>query len=262
LSIRISPVITARTHACQWTDWVRSVEVPTLGEGAAPISRLDHFRLTGPAVGPRLDLGFAAITYVLRDSDASLRSRDSLGNDVLMRPGGLLWMRAGCGVAHEHLPAEIGKQVSCLQLCVKVGHRFAHALPAVVRLEPEQVPEWWGRSGDCVHVAAGAYAGHAPPVLYAPSFTLLDVRLRSAVYFDLLANHTALVYVVSGFALAMLDGQTRRLESGQAFAAHNQRGNALLQVLGSAHLLILDAAAQPGKTEHCDDHCCADAAVA
>jgi redox-sensitive bicupin YhaK (pirin superfamily) len=205
-----------------------------------------------------MDNGFAAVTYVLRDSEASLRSRDSLGNDVLMRPGGLLWMRAGCGVAHEHLPANIGKEVSCLQLCVHLGSRHGRALPSVARLEPEQVPEWRNTSGDCARIVAGSYAGQAAPAMHAPTFTLLDVRLQSAFYFDVAGGHNTLVYVVRGFAFAMTDGQTRRLESGQAFVTHNSRGNAMLQLLGSAQLLILDGAVEPHAVRKADDAAPAD----
>lgn len=240
MSIRISPVIDARTQPGAWTDWIKSVDVAALGDFAGPIARLDHFNVTGPALGPRLGVGLSAMTYVLRDSEVGLRSRDSLGNDILMRPGGLVWMQAGCGVVHEHRPAEIGRELRCLHLCVNHNPSTAHAGPAVSRLEPEQVPEWWGRSGDCVRIAAGSYAGHAPVEAQASPFNLLDVRLRCVVYLDIGPGHNALVYVLGGFVLGLTEGHTRRLESGQAFVVHNPRGNALLQLVGSAHLLILE----------------------
>jgi redox-sensitive bicupin YhaK (pirin superfamily) len=42
---------------------------------------------------------------VFEDSKAALRSRDSLGEDVVVGPGGIVWTEAGRGVMHEELPA-------------------------------------------------------------------------------------------------------------------------------------------------------------
>ena len=250
MSIRITPVVAARTHSGIWMDLVKTVHVPPLGDFVAPIARLAHYIVTAPMTGPRLEPGLSSATYVLQNSQAGMRSRDSLGNDVVMRPGGFVWTQGRCGVAHEHLPAEFGRELSCLQLHVHPGFTRTGPVQLVHRVEPEQVPEWRGGSGDCVRVVAGTYAGHASPMAQTHAFTLLDVRLRSGVYFDVAAGHSAVVYVLSGFALALTGSHLVRLDSGQAFALHNSRGNGLLQLVGSGELLVIDAPAASNPLRH------------
>jgi redox-sensitive bicupin YhaK (pirin superfamily) len=243
MSIRITPVVAGRTQAGTRTDFVKTVQVPPLGDVAAPIASLAHYVVTAPMVGPRLEPGLSSVTYVLRNSQAGMRSRDSLGNDLVMRPGGLVWTQGRCGIAHEHLPAEFGRELSCLQLHVHPGFTRTGPVHLVHRVEPEQVPEWRSGSGDCVRVVAGTYGGHASPMAQTHAFTLLDVNLRSGVYFDVAAGHGTVVYVLAGFALALTGSHLVRLEPGQAFALHNPRGNGLLQLVGSGHVLVIDAPA-------------------
>lgn len=243
MSIRISPIVSARTHAQAWTDWIKTVDIPSPGGFSGPATTLDHFRLTGPASAPRLTTGLSAITYVLGDSDVGLRTRDSTGREILMPPGGLVWLQARDGVEHEHLPAEFGRELKCLQLRVKPEAVPAGHDPSVSRIEPEQVPEWRSTAGDCVRIVAGSYAGRSSQALHPGALNFLDVRLRCAVYFDVGPGHNALVYILSGFVLALTEGHTLRLESGQAFVLHNPRGNALLQLVGAGQVLILDGLA-------------------
>lgn len=227
-----------RAHA------VQSVDLREAGDLSAPVSSLDHFRVTSGAFGPRLQARASAATYVLEDSRGSLRSRDSLGNDVVMRPGGLVWMQGGCGVMHEHLPAEAGQELHGLHVCINPNGMNRQATPAVSRLEPEQVPVWRDSSGDRVRVVAGSFAGIDSPFMPTKTFTLLDIQLRSAVYFDVRECHSALVYVLAGMARVFADGNSRLLEPTQAVAIHNPRGSALLQIIGCGHLLILSDAVE------------------
>ena len=62
-------------------------------------SNRDEFRVTGRPFPPHPHAGFSAVTYVLEDSEGKLRSRDSLGNDLVTGPGGIVWTQAGSGAA-------------------------------------------------------------------------------------------------------------------------------------------------------------------
>jgi redox-sensitive bicupin YhaK (pirin superfamily) len=242
MSIRISSIVSARTHAQAWTDWIKTIDVPSPGGFSGPATALDHCRVTVPASAPRASADLSAITYVLGDSDIGMRTRDASGRDILTRPGGLVWLPSGHGVEHQHLPAEFGRELRCLQLRV-----HPEILPPgpnrVWTIEPEEVPEWQSSTGDRIRIVAGSYAGLSAQGSHQAGINFLDVRLRCAVYFDVAPGHNALVYLISGFVLALTEGHTLRLESGQAFALHNPRGNALLQLVGSGQLLILDGLA-------------------
>src|SRR5579871_6953340 len=84
---------------------IRSIDLQSLGTAASPVVVLDNFRVRGRPFPPHPHAGFSAVTYVFEDSRGDLRSRDSLGNDFVTGPGGVVWTQAGRGVIHEELPA-------------------------------------------------------------------------------------------------------------------------------------------------------------
>jgi redox-sensitive bicupin YhaK (pirin superfamily) len=248
--MRFSSVISTHSNTRGPVHSVRSVDLRASSHLTAPFTTLDHFRVTQPTFGPRLEPGACAATYVLQDSMGSLRSRDSLGNDIVTRPGGLLWTQSGGGVMHEHLPAEIGRELHGLHCCINLGTRNSQMGAAVFRLDPERIPEWRDSSGDRVRVVAGSFEGLMSPLMPASPLTFLDVYLRSSVYIGLRENHTALVYVLSGIARVFVDTRTQPLEATEAIAIQCGSSSSLLQIIGSAHLLILSGAATTTPPTH------------
>src|SRR5208337_4600014 len=103
-AVELSPIVAARAQGNSAFS-VQSVDLHALGDWASPVAALDHFRVRGRPFPPHPHAGFSAVTYVLEDSKAALRSRDSLGDDVVVGPGGIVWTEAGRGVMHEELPA-------------------------------------------------------------------------------------------------------------------------------------------------------------
>src|SRR5262245_51217280 len=133
--MRFSSVIAAHAHGHHPTRSVRSVDLQASSHLAAPFTKIDHFRVTASAIGPRLESGACAATYVLEDSTGNLRSRDSRGNDIVTRPGGLVWMRAGNKVSHEHRP-DAGRELHGLSCCIDPGTAGNSNGSDFVRLDP------------------------------------------------------------------------------------------------------------------------------
>jgi redox-sensitive bicupin YhaK (pirin superfamily) len=73
----------------------------------------------------------------------------------------------------------------------------------------------------------------------AEPFSCFDIRLRSAVLFELPHAENAIVYVVSGFARVVGNGHVRRLEAKQALAFQGMHERAVVQLIGCAQLLVL-----------------------
>jgi redox-sensitive bicupin YhaK (pirin superfamily) len=86
-------------------------------------SNRDEFRVTGRPFPPHPHAGFSAVTYVLEDSEGKLRSRDSLGNDLVTGPGGIVWTQAGSGLIHEELPADSNRELHAVQVFVNLSSR-------------------------------------------------------------------------------------------------------------------------------------------
>jgi redox-sensitive bicupin YhaK (pirin superfamily) len=242
LSVQFSRAIAARTFTPSRGFSVRNVDLHAFRELASPIAGFDEFRVSAPVCGPHPHAGFSTVNYLFEDSHGNLRSRDSLGNDFETRPGGLVWTQTGSGLVHEELPAEPGREVHGLQLNINLGSKHKLISPAVLRLEPELVPRWRNDAGDRVRVVVGSFAGLTSPLTPVEPFSLFDIRLQSAVMFGLPQAHNALVYVLSGVAQVIANGHARRLESSQAVAFQGIREPALVQLVGSAHVLVLSGA--------------------
>lgn len=223
---------------------VKSVELEALSEDVSPVVVLDNFRVNGHPFGPHPHAGFSPITYVLEDSPGSLRSRDSLGHDITMGPGGIVWTEAGHGMLHEELPAKRGKELHGLQIFINLSAFNKGVSPRVLTLDSKNVPEWKD-SGERVRVVVGSFNGVSSPLVPAEPFTLLDVWLKREVNFRLKKGNNALVYVLDG-EVQLSDGSKQTLlQSDQAIALSHvtKDSEILLESRESAHLIILSGKA-------------------
>ena len=215
-AIYFSPVVRTRARGQGGPFAVRSVELDRLGEDASPIVVLDDFRVSRHVFGPHPHAGFSAVTYVCEDSRGELRSRDSLGNDLVVGPGGVVWTQAGRGVLHDEMPAESGKELHGLQVFVNLTGANKHVEPRVLSLKSDEVPEWRSDSGDRVRVVVGAFDGLSSPLIPAEPFDLLDVELHRSASFDLRPGRNLLVYVLDGSIAALADRREEKISRYQA----------------------------------------------
>ena len=221
---------------------VKAVKIDQLGQGASPVLVLDEFRVTGRPFPPHPHAGFSAVTYVFEDSQGDLRSRDSLGNDVITGPGGIVWTLAGRGVIHEELPADSKRELHGLQIFVNLSSRDKLAVPRMFRLEPRQVPEWRNDAGNRVRVLTGSFEGLSSPLVPAEPFDFFDVTLHDTLSFDLKNAHTAVVYVLDGRVIVRSDSREQKLEGEQALALYGNGGRVKFEADAPSHLVILAGA--------------------
>lgn len=242
MSNQFSPVVASGKHGSGGTFSIQSIDLHKLGARSSPIAVLDRFRVSGREFGPHPHAGFSAVTYVFEDSQTGLRSRDSLGNEIVMGPGGIVWTQAGGGVIHEELPAQIGRELHGLQVFVNLSSKNKLSAPQVLRLEKSQVPERHSEEGDRVRVVVGSFEATASPLVPAEPFTFLDMELRSRISWDLQNAHNALIYVLTGAVLVRTTGRAQEVDSEQAMAIHSSGGRVTFEAVRPAHLLVLSGA--------------------
>lgn len=238
MPIRFSDIISAQTRGNGRSFSVRSIDLDALGMRASPIAVLDDFRVRGKPFAPHPHAGFSAVTYVFEDSEAGLRSRDSFGGDNVVGPGGIVWTQAGRGVMHEELPSLIDRELHGMQVFVNLTAKNKLTAPLVLKLQPQEVPEWQSDSGDRVRVVVGQYDRVASPLVPAEPFTLLDVKLRHEIGFDLPADDNALVYVHGGDIFVKAEGLVREVPSGCALALCGS-GRVAFEAIRPSHMSIL-----------------------
>jgi len=238
MTIQFSPVIAAGQRPLPGFSSLLYVDLEALGVAASPVAVLDDFRVPGLPFSPHPHAGFAAVTYVLEDSPGAVRSRASLGADLVVGPGGIVWTHAGSGVVHEEIPAESGRELHGVQIFVNLSAQNKLTPPQVLYLQPDQVPQWHSNAGDRVRVVTGSFEGVSSPLVPVEPFTLLDARLLREITLDLPAAHNTVVYVLSGSVVARADGHSEKASGGHALALQGS-GRVTLDAAERAHLLVL-----------------------
>ncbi|HLK66047.1 MAG TPA: pirin family protein [Bryobacteraceae bacterium] len=239
MSIQFSPVIAAQNRGTGSAFSVKALDLAGAGDSASPVIVLDDFRVRGRPFPPHPHAGFAAVTYVFEDSPGGLRSRDSLGNDVVTGPGGIVWTQTGSGLIHEELPADSNLELHGLQIFVNLSSKNRLAAPQMLRLEAHQVPDWRSEHGDRVRVLVGSFRGVSSALVPLEPFHLLDVEMRREISFEIQNAYNAIVYVVHGSVRVLADGRRQALSGGNAVALSGSGGPVSLAALHPTHLFIL-----------------------
>ena len=144
--------------------------------------------------------GIETITYMMR---GEMAHRDSLGNEGVIRPGGVQWMTAGSGIIHEEMPRPTEGSLWGFQLWCNLPSSHKMCSPRYQECGPEQLPVADVGAGARGRVICGEAAGVTGPIKgVATSPTYLDVTVRPDGYMRqaVPAGHNALVYMVDGSA--------------------------------------------------------------
>ncbi|MFW1676852.1 pirin family protein [Pontibacter sp. JAM-7] len=117
----------------------------SLGQNSAtradPFLMLDAFSSDDPddyiaGFPPHPHRGFETVTYML---DGRMLHRDHLGNEGMLRGGGVQWMTAGRGVIHEERPQQVEGLMRGFQLWVNLPAAEKMKPAAYQNIEPEDV---------------------------------------------------------------------------------------------------------------------------
>ncbi|GLH77127.1 hypothetical protein SSBR45G_20350 [Bradyrhizobium sp. SSBR45G] len=243
MAVRFSPIVTAQARGSARSSFsVKALDLAPLQGLGSPVLVCDDFRVGGRPFPPHPHAGFAAVTYVFADSAGSLRSRDSLGNDVVVGAGGIVWTHAGRGVIHHEIPADEG-ELHGLQLFVNLASQNKQSEPRTMTLSGREVPQWTNRSGDRAHVVVGSFGDMTSPLVPVEPFALIDVALQREISFELPADHVTLVYLASGAVVVRAESDRHPMVGGQAIACHGAAGCLTFAATTPSHLVIMSGPA-------------------
>ena len=160
-----------------------------------PFIMVDHFRMSEPTFAPHPHAGFSAVTYLFDDSATGLISRDSLGGEYDIPPGGLHWTLAGRGVMHDEFPAEASHEAHGLQIFVNLPAEQKLRTPSVMRLSPEQMPRRVGEGWRAVQVFGGTAELALP---WPTALAIVDVDAGASFHFALPEGEQGFAVVIQG----------------------------------------------------------------
>jgi len=183
-----------------------------------PFIFFDHFGPVEYAPGDGFDvrphphIGLATVTYLF---EGAIRHQDSLGTDLVIRPGAVNWMTAGHGIVHsERTPTperDAGQSMHGLQTWVALPLSHEAIAPSFVHHAADTLPAFKQNGAD-VRILAGEAWSHRSPVEFPWPILYVAIEAPASASLILtasLAEERAL-YLVSGGV--SVDGE--RFEEG------------------------------------------------
>lgn len=243
MATHVSDIVQARRHSSGGIFSVNTIDLAQLNGLASPLVLLDNFRVSGQPFGPHPHAGFSAITYVFEDSGVALRSRDSLGNDLEIGPGGIVWLQAGRGAQHQEVPAARGAELHGAQIYVNLSMRNKLADPRTMYMLPGQVPEWRNEAGDRIRVLVGGFENIRSPIEPVEPYSILDAFLVGNVAYPLASGENSVVYVLEGQLDVAVNDTIHQLSAETAIALSGTGEVRLSAAGGVAHALLLSGPA-------------------
>ena len=217
-----------------------------LGDLFDPFLLIDHFEMNGPFFAPHPHAGFSVSTYLLPDSDGRILNRDTVGEDLLIEPGGVLWAHTGAGLQHEENPAETGPRVHGVQTWVNLPVAAKHAAPLRVSFGPDQIPVLAWPGGTEIRLLAGALGAARGPEGPPNVTCYADVRMPpgAEATFDSALGENMFAFALEGAGRTGPKGADAALDAGQVAAFGRERGRIILRA-GSGGLRLMLGSGRP-----------------
>ena len=194
-------------------------------------------------IRPHPHIGLSTVTYLF---DGSIRHRDSLGSQTVIRPGDVNLMTAGRGIVHsERTPEEIRgapMSVSGLQTWLALPDAMEEIAPAFATTAKADLPELEA-GGVHARVVIGSFDGATAPVMQHHETLYVDVRLDPGAVLEVPAEtEERALYVLSGTVTI----------SGDEFGENNllvlRPGDPIeVESADGAHVMLFGGAAIPTK---------------
>ena len=169
-----------------------------------PFIFLDHM---GPAVfskeHPLLvrahpHIGLSTLTFLFK---GEMLHRDTLNNELVVRPGEVNWMTAGSGIAHSersYLTSE-KMELEGIQLWIALPKASEEVAPSFVHVDTQDIPIIENGKNKLTLIAGSAFGKTSPVPVYSPLF-YLEGKYQAGERFKLDVNHASegAIYVARG----------------------------------------------------------------
>lgn len=187
--------------------------LPTEGiENVDPFLLLHHYgpyaisEFNNPFdLGPHPHRGFEPITLLFKGEQLH---RDSLGNEMVVKAGGVQWTTAGRGIIHAEAPTkefvEKGGDLEGIQLWLNLPAKDKMIPPNYQHLEDEQIPKVFSSDKKVqLNIIAGQQANEQGLIKTQTAVNVITANAEKdgEIQIDLPENHQSLIYLLEGEVL-------------------------------------------------------------
>ena len=176
---------------------------PELQHRLDPFLLLDEFRSDNPddyiaGFPNHPHRGFETVTYMLA---GRMRHKDSVGNEGVLEPGSVQWMKAGRGVVHSEMPEQKDGLLRGFQLWINLPSEEKLSAPEYEELGASRIPLVQLADGVEAHLVAGELGGASGPIRTRRTKPLyVDLKFEAGANYSppIPAGHNAFLYVFEG----------------------------------------------------------------
>ena len=227
--------------------------LPTQGiENVDPFLLLHHYgpyaisEFNNPFdLGPHPHRGFEPITLLFKGEQLH---RDSLGNEMIVKAGGVQWTTAGRGIIHAEAPTKEfvkkGGELEGIQLWLNLPAKDKMMTPNYQHLEDEQIPKIFSEDKKVqLNVIAGnqkEVTGNISTQTPVNVFTA-NADENGSIEIEIPENHQSLLYLLEGEVIV---NDAENLKKGEnQMVTFKQDGNTIkFEAIQKSTLLILSGA--------------------
>ncbi|TXD46536.1 pirin family protein [Polaribacter sp. IC073] len=224
--------------------------LPTEGiENVDPFLLLHHYgpyaisEFNNPFdLGPHPHRGFEPITLLFKGEQLH---RDSLGNEMIVKAGGVQWTTAGRGIIHAEAPTKAfvkkGGDLEGIQLWLNLPAKDKMLTPNYQHLEENQIPKLFSKDKEVqLNIIAGTQQNESGLIKTQTEVNVFTANAAAAGRLDINIpeNHQSLIYLLDGEVLV---NDLEVLKKGEnQMVTFNQDGNTIqFEAKEASTLLIL-----------------------
>jgi quercetin 2,3-dioxygenase len=223
--------------------------VPTQGiENVDPFLLLHHYgpyaisEFNNPFdLGPHPHRGFEPITLLFKGEQLH---RDSLGNEMVVKAGGVQWTTAGRGIIHAEAPTKEfvkkGGDLEGIQLWLNLPAKDKMMMPNYQHLEDEQIPKLFSDDKKVqLNIVAGNQNGKEGLITTQTEVNVFTANAdeNGTLEIEIPENHQSLIYLLDGEIL--VNGSETLQKGENQMVTFNQDGNTIKFEAKSASTLLI-----------------------
>jgi quercetin 2,3-dioxygenase len=162
-----------------------------------PVLVFTEYFMDAPVFGPHPHAGVSVMTYMLPDSKTGFVNRNSLGEHLIIEPGGLHISQAGSGMHHDEFPQV--NDMGAHGFHIWINHSDANRMvqPKGMHLNANQVPEVI-TSDYKLRIVHGTFNETTSPLQMVTDVNMFHIFLQPNKSITIDAKEMAFVYVLNG----------------------------------------------------------------
>ncbi len=142
--------------------------------GPVKLSERDNFDVL-----PHPHIGLSTLTFLF---EGSIMHRDTLGNEVEIKPGAVNWMTAGKGIVHSERTPEYLRESELfmhgLQIWVALPKKLEQMNPQFSHITENETPRWTEGDIEFKLVAGEAFGRKSPVPVFSKLF-MLEIKSKT-----------------------------------------------------------------------------------